>query len=113
MTDLTHEELVEKVARALCVAEGHNPDETYGREEYRKWRLFKHSAEAAISTIFEALKEPTEAMIDAGAQRLVRCGEEPSVWPGSYDSLDVAAARQEAGRVLLSGFLASPLNRRE
>lgn len=42
--------------------------------------------------------EPTPAMIDAGAQRLVRW-EGDCAWPDSFDPLDVSAARNEAERI--------------
>jgi len=46
----------------------------------------------------KGLTEPTAAMIEAGAQRLVRF-EEGSVWPDSWTPLQIAAARNEAERV--------------
>lgn len=49
---------------------------------------------------------PTPEMIDAGAQRLVSF-EENSVWPDSWDALQVAAARNEAERVWRSMWLAA------
>ena len=96
MAGLTYSEAVERVARAISGAPFPS-------------NASKAKARAAISEILSILAEPTEAMIDAGAQRLVRCGEGPCVWPDSYDALDVAAARQEAERVLLSGITSSPL----
>jgi hypothetical protein len=42
--------------------------------------------------------EPTRRMIEAGAQRLVSW-EDGSVWPDSWDALQVAAARNDAERV--------------
>ena len=44
------------------------------------------------------LSNPTAAMIDAGAQRLVGFGDN-RVWPDSWTPLEVAAARNEAERV--------------
>ena len=49
---------------------------------------------------------PTPEMIDAGAQRLVRW-EDDCTWPGSWDALDVAAARNNAERVWREMWLAA------
>ena len=49
--------------------------------------------------------EPTDAMRDAGAQRLVSF-EDNSVWPDSWDKLQIAAAKNEAERVWRSMWLA-------
>jgi hypothetical protein len=45
----------------------------------------------------------TQEMIEAGAQRLV-AWEDGSEWPDSWDSMTVAAARNEAERVLRSAL---------
>ena len=50
--------------------------------------------------------EPTHKMIEAGAQRLVSW-EDGCVWPDSWDSLQVLAARNEAERVWRSMWLAA------
>ena len=50
--------------------------------------------------------EPTDAMREAGAQRLVRF-EGKSKWPDSFSPLDRAAARNDAERVWKSMFLAA------
>lgn len=64
----------------------------------------------AVRTVLAALAklqlEPTATMRDAGAQRLVSF-EEKSVWPDSWDALQVAAARNEAERVWRSMWLAA------
>lgn len=49
--------------------------------------------------------EPTRAMIEAGAQRLVRCGEGENKWPDDWAAVHVAAARSEAERVWRSMWL--------
>lgn len=60
---------------------------------------------AAVSEIASTIPlEPTPAMIEAGAQRLVSW-EDNSKWPDSWDRLQVAAARQEAERVWRSMWL--------
>jgi hypothetical protein len=50
--------------------------------------------------------EPTQEMIEAGAQLLVRW-EDGCIWPDSFDKLHVIAAKQEAERVWRSMFLKS------
>ncbi len=76
MTDETS--MVERVARALCKAAGHtHPDEDWTLytdgvmnqvradvalgDKHQRWHIYERSARAAI----EAMREPTEAMIDA------------------------------------------------
>jgi len=51
--------------------------------------------------LLETLTEPTDAMREAGAQRLVSW-EDGCTWPDSWTPLQVAAARNEAERVWLS-----------
>lgn len=73
---MTREKLIEKVAKSICTDwgylwEGDNDDmqviaeneEPY--DERPSKRLFKLAAEGVINTIFDALKEPNEEMIDA------------------------------------------------
>lgn len=45
----------------------------------------------------------TPAMIEAGAKRLVRW-EDDCVWPDSWRSIDIAAAKQDAERVIRSAL---------
>lgn len=63
---------------------------------------------AALDTLSAAQVplDPSPSMIDAGAQRLVSF-EENSVWPDSWDKLQVAAAKNEAERVWRSMYLAA------
>lgn len=49
-------------------------------------------------------REPTHAMIEAGAQRLVRW-EDGCVWPDSWSPAQVVAARNDAERVWRSMYL--------
>lgn len=51
----------------------------------------------------------TQEMIEAGAQRLV-AWEDGSVWPDSWDSMTVAAARNDAERVIRSALSAAGQN---
>ena len=50
-----------------------------------------------------AMPEITPAMIEAGAKRLVRW-DDGCVWPDSWDGMDIAAAKQEAERVIRSAL---------
>lgn len=67
MTNMTHEQLVEKVSKAICMANCHNPDAVLTDNlDHSKWEIYVPDARAAIATIAEATKEPTEAMNVAG-----------------------------------------------
>lgn len=72
MAEITNIELVERVARALCAADGFDPDsvcvdEKGGSEPMWLAACYDAGARAAISTIFDVLKEPTIRSITAGA----------------------------------------------
>lgn len=94
MSDLTHAKLVEKVARAICSMDGFDPDEPCVDEKNNSEPLwlagcYDASARAAISTIAEALKEPTRRMIERnGGDRVnLERADDPSyspadVWEG-------------------------------
>lgn len=61
-------EMITRVARVLCVEDGGNPDERavkpgHGPVDYFLWQQYEGPARAAI----EAMKEPTEGMIEAGS----------------------------------------------
>lgn len=47
---------------------------------------------------------PTRAMIEAGAKRLVHW-QDDSVWPDSWDPLQISCAKQDAERVWQSMWL--------
>lgn len=51
--------------------------------------------------------EPTAEMLDAGAQRLLRCGEleDGADWREEFDGIQIAAARNDAERVWRSMWL--------
>ena len=71
MTNLTHEQLVEKVSKAICMVNCHNPDAVLTDNlDHSKWEIYVPDARAAIATIAEATKEPTEAMIMAGEKTI-------------------------------------------
>ena len=80
MNNLTHEQLVEKVSREICAVGKGDPDgrdkdmaewfeDIYGqgsvKRGWKNWNLAEVAARAAIATIAEATKEPTEAMVGA------------------------------------------------
>lgn len=67
--------MLERVARALCVADGFDPDEDWRQvpggpfaevaipdEERPRWTRYRNAARAAIT----ALMEPDEGMVEAG-----------------------------------------------
>lgn len=72
---------------------------------YSKWRdeTGKKSTREGAPAI---PLEPTPAMIEAGAQRLVRW-EDGCVWPDSWSKMDVRASRNDAERVWRSMYLAA------
>lgn len=51
--------------------------------------------------------EPTPAMIEAGAQRLVHWRDEDSRWPEDWDEWMVVASRNDAERVWRSMWLSA------
>lgn len=52
--------MIERVARAICVDGGFNPDEQMPNNGPR-WRYYEPAARSAI----QAMREPTEEMLDA------------------------------------------------
>jgi hypothetical protein len=57
-------DMVERVARALAVADGMHPEAVSNDEDQVPvWTLYVDDARAAI----EAMREPTEAMVGSGA----------------------------------------------
>lgn len=61
--------MVERVARALCAANSHDPDAHF--QDATLWRLFIPLARAAIEAM-----EPTEAMVEAFSNHWnLHCGE--------------------------------------
>ncbi len=62
------ESMIERVARARCAEQGINPDAPFrnlvgDKQRIVNWQAWTGEARAAI----EAMREPTDAMIDAGA----------------------------------------------
>ncbi len=54
----------EKMARALCLEDGYDPDDDGGVPGVARWRSYLGGVDAVLS----ALEEPTEAMEDAGLE---------------------------------------------
>lgn len=65
------ETMIERVARAICVASGLDPDRPFSSSNYSKetepqefaWHEYLPEARAAIN----AMREPTESMVENGA----------------------------------------------
>ncbi len=53
-------QMIEKVARALCALEGHNPD-AQGWANAKMWMGWQKQARTAI----EAMREPTQEMLES------------------------------------------------
>jgi hypothetical protein len=76
-------ELIETVARAICIAEGVDPDKTgYGLgvtmpkgEEYPLWKARVKAAEVAISAVNQYNTRPIDKMDDPYVKE--DCGPEP------------------------------------
>lgn len=86
---MTHEELIEKVARAIHAAD--DVDETYNEMK----SFFNCLAQAAISTILDALQEPTEEMIKAGSELFCQSYEAPHIWQDMLDASPLAPEKTE------------------
>lgn len=54
-------EMIERVARAICRAGMSGPKDHLNKQENLNWRKFEIEARAAI----EAMREPTNAMVEA------------------------------------------------
>ncbi|MCA0032784.1 hypothetical protein [Mesorhizobium sp. B263B2A] len=82
-------EMVEKVARALCVASLRDPDKLVPALPNRTimaWQQFEHGARAAIGEMREPLPSMSEAMLTAFAkdpEGWVRWGD---VWRAGIDA---------------------------
>lgn len=71
---MTHEQLVEKVSKAICMANCHNPDAVLTDNlDHSKWEIYVPDARAAIATIAEATKERGElARVKSNANHIAR-----------------------------------------
>jgi hypothetical protein len=76
---MTHDKLVEKVARAICDAENHDEDE---------WLFYTDAARAAVA----AVAEECAKVADYGKGFSYRSGSRPQMDPG-----EIAAAIRKLG----------------
>jgi hypothetical protein len=88
---MTEDELIEKMARAMCDTWGYLWDGEPNDEQTAPETcvdivpgksLYREAARAALAAIREALQEPTDAMIDAGDAALFNAGD--GDLPASY-----------------------------
>lgn len=77
------------------------------QEEILEMLTTPPEAEAGAGEALRLPQDPTPAMIEAGAARLMSY-EGDSRWPDSFTPLQQAAARQDAERVWLSMVAATP-----
>lgn len=82
---MTRDELIEKVARAIYVAD--DMDETYEEME----TFFKCLATSAIDTIFTALKEPTDEM----EKSAIDAAEDDCLWQAMLNASPLAPNNKE------------------
>ncbi len=73
-------EMVERVARAMCMADGEIPDFPSHTTNEPFWTYYCDMARVAI----EAMREPTEAMRAAGY--IVTVDDETDVWQTMIDA---------------------------
>jgi hypothetical protein len=94
--------MVERVARAMCVAVGHDPDSDWRNggdamlgveipaSRAQRWRLYEAQARAAI----EAMREPTPAMLEASQETRRDCLQWSSEPGEGLDDVDFEPAWQ-------------------
>lgn len=87
---MTRNELREKVARAICYSDM-NEDVFDALSAYQK-EQFTCNAEAALDTIFAALKEPTEDMTVNG---YVHCYKPSQTWQAMLSASPLAPKGKE------------------
>ena len=63
-------DMVEKAARAICMAEGIPPDDTGPEIGTRAWEAWVETARAAIAV----MREPTPEMVEAGWEEIMGFG---------------------------------------
>lgn len=91
-------ELIEKVAKAICVSQGDDPD----REgPFHKWvseSPYASMASAAIEAVFDHLAEPGETAVDEGGNWIAEKTDWPMPLSGARQvySLILAQLRKEA-----------------
>lgn len=94
---MTENELVEKIARAICAADDMTDpndllffDPATG-EEYAAWTAYEEEAREALSVIREALREPTPEMRKAGADQMPVCFDEGGAVSDVYRAMIAAS----------------------
>lgn len=58
-------ETIQRAARAICVANGEDPDAPDTPYDIRGWRLYKSDVTACIETLLDPSEEAVEAALDA------------------------------------------------
>lgn len=86
---MTRDELREKVARAICYSDM-NEDVFDALSAYQK-EQFICNADAAIDTIFAALKEPTEEMETAA----IDAGDDDCLWQAMLSASPLAPSKEK------------------
>lgn len=62
---MTHDELREVVARAMCRDANNGREDVWDRDGIDMRKAWRSSAATALAAVWEALREPGEAMVDA------------------------------------------------
>ncbi len=65
-------EMIERVARALCVQDGRDPD-AQGWKNTAIWQAYTGEAKAAIEAMGEPTQEMTAVVVDVGKTRAKLC----------------------------------------
>lgn len=98
-----YEKLREAVARALCAAEGFDPDSIPPEfpTAAPRWRSYLEMADAALAVVRLALREPNDSMIHHGAS----AADYPNVFMGGPSH----NGRDKAQRIWRAMFDSTPL----
>lgn len=95
-------EMVERVARALCWANGMDPDLTLGGDgQNYLWMEYEHPARAAIA----AMREPTTAMMQSACE--IYCTE-PTCFKNGGCSFNRHTEHLEEWQAMIDAALPSP-----
>lgn len=62
--------LIERVARAMCVAADIEPDRVIVKSVGPMWRIYANTARAAIAEVLDAMKEPSEGMVEEAVENV-------------------------------------------
>ena len=92
---MTHDERIERIARAICIAMGDDPD-----REGRRLTAYDGMAEAAYRATLEAIREPSEGMLrEAKIEMWEDFGALSRVWHAMIDALLNAKPTVEDERI--------------